>query len=188
MRVIDKLVGSLEALAKGKNIAIAGAAYAALAMILSRGGARLEEIAGSGCILDLRKHFTEAEAFAVLSQYGDEGRRLYIRLALVDTIYPLAYGALFSLVLAFLLPRAFSPTSPLRKLALLPALAVGMDYLENAGLITMTVTFPERWPRLGMAAGLFNAAKWTIVATCFALAAAGLLGWGVQTLRRRREA
>jgi hypothetical protein len=188
MRVIDRLVGTLEALAKGKNIAIAGALYATFAMILTVGGAKIENVAGSGSILDLRHHFTEDEAFAVLSRYGDEERRLYVRLEIVDFLNPLAYGALFALVLAYLLPRAFSATSPMRRLALLPALAVLMDFLENAGLMTMAATYPERWPRLGTAAGLFNAAKWSLVATCIGLAATGLLGWVVQTLRRRREA
>jgi hypothetical protein len=188
MRMTDKLICSLENLAKGRNIAIAGAAYAACATALNLGGARIEEIAGSGSILDLRQYFTEEEAFAVLTRYGEEGRRLYVRLELVDLIYPLTYGVLLSLVLAYLLPRVFSPTSPVRKLALLPAMAVCMDYFENAGLITMAATYPERWPRLGTAAGLFNAAKWTLVATCLALTAMGLLGWVVQTVRRRREA
>lgn len=188
MRLIDRLTCALEALAKGKNIAITGALYAVFALILSLGGAQIEEIAGSGSILDLRKYFTEAEAYAVLGRYGDEGRSLYLRLELVDLIYPLTYGAFFALVLAYVLPRAFSPTSMIRRLALLPALSVGMDYLENAGLITMAATYPERWPRFGTAAGLFNAAKWTLAAMCITIAAMGLLCWLVQTLRRRREA
>jgi hypothetical protein len=186
--MIDKLICSLENLARGKNIAIAGVVYAAFATVLNLGGAKIEEIAGSGSILDLRQYFTEAEAFAVLTRYGEEGRRLYVRLELVDLIYPLAYGTLFALILAYLLPRAFAASSAMRKLALLPALAVCMDYFENAGLITMASTYPERWPSLGTATGLFNAAKWMVMATCILLTVTGLLSWAVHSLRRRREA
>ncbi|MCK6588051.1 MAG: hypothetical protein HUU21_27930 [Polyangiaceae bacterium] len=186
--MLDKLVCMLEASARGRNIAITGGFYAIFVMILQVGGSKIEEVAGSDAILDLRKHFTEAEAYAVLSRYGDQGRSLYIRLEFVDFFYPLAYGTLIALVLAFVLSRAFSPASSIRRLALLPVAAVGLDYLENIGLITMAATFPERWPRLGTVTGLFNAAKWIVVAMCLAVAVMGLFFWLVQTIRRRREA
>lgn len=186
--MIDELIRRLEAIAKGKTIAVAAAAYAAFVLILNVGGAKLEEIAGSNAVLDLRQHFTEEEAFALFTKYGEEGRRLYFRLELVDILYPLAYGAFLALCLAYLLPRVFSPPSAVRRLALLPALAVLMDYAENVGLITMVTTYPERWPRLGTAAGIFNVVKWSLVGVCVALAVTSLLGWGLKMLRRRREA
>ena len=185
--MIDKLYRALEARASGRNILVAGVVYLALATILNMGGAELDRLAG-GPVLDLRHYFTADEAYTVLGLYGAEGRKLYLRLELVDLVYPLAYGSLFALGMTFLFKRLLAPSSGLHRLSLLPAATVVMDYLENIGIITMCATYPERWPTLGAAAGIFNLAKGLLAAACIALTAAGLVGWLAKSLSRLKRA
>jgi hypothetical protein len=180
--MMRKLHSALQASANERTIGAAIFIYAMFAAILNVGGADLERRAG-GPVLDLRQFFTAEEAYAVLTAYGEEGRSLYLKLELVDLVYPIAYSVLFALILSYLLKRALPAESALQRLSLLPFAALGMDYFENAGLITMCATYPERWPRLGAAAGIFNAGKWLLVASCLLLIMGGVIGWTVRSLR-----
>ena len=185
--MLDKLTNAIQTRARLATVTAFGALYALFAAALNYCGAELDR-RGGGPVLDLRHSFTAEEAHAVLGAYGPDGRRLYFLLELVDLIYPLVYTAFFALIIAYVLKRSLPPTSALQRLVLLPLAAVIADYLENIGLLMMCATYPERWPRLGDAAGIFNATKWLIAAACIAVAALGILGCLIKALLRFRRA
>lgn len=187
MLVLDKLTNAIQKRASLATVTALGALYALFAGALNFWGAELERRCG-GPVLDLRRSFTAEEAYAVLGAYGPDGRRLYFALELVDVVYPLVYTAFFALAIAYVLKRSLPPASALHKLALLPLSSVVADYLENVGILTMCATYPEPWPRLGDAAGVFNAIKWLTAAACIAVTVLGLVGWLIKTLLRFRRA
>lgn len=186
--MIDAVARTLQAKTGGKSIALVALCCVILAVIMTKGGTALEELSGGASVLDLRFRFTEAEAYSLMGTYGEEGRRLYALMEAIDMVYPIAIGTLLALVLAYVGNKALPEESPLRKLCALPLLGLTMDYLENTGTVTMALTYPERWPRLGTAAGLFNAAKWTVHTVGVTLVVAGLVVWLIKSLRGDRPA
>ena len=103
--------------------------------------------------LDVRGHWTAADARDMVAACGTEGRAAYLRLHLLDLVYPLLCGLALLLVSALLVRRL-----PGRgwRLLLIPALAMTvLDYGENAAVWTILST----WPAVGdLPAGLGGAA------------------------------
>jgi len=93
--------------------------------------------------LDVRGHWTAADARALVAACGTEGRAAYLRLELLDLVYPLLCGLALLLVSALLIRRL-----PGRgwRLLLIPAIAMTvLDYGENAAVWNILST----WPTVG---------------------------------------
>jgi hypothetical protein len=90
--------------------------------------------------LDVRSHWTAADARDLVAACGTEGRAAYLRLELLDLVYPLLCGLALLLVSALLIRRL-----PGRRwrLLLIPAVAMTvLDYGENAAVWTILSTWP----------------------------------------------
>src|SRR4051812_18947649 len=93
--------------------------------------------------LDVRSHWTAADARDLVAACGVEGRAAYLRLELLDLVYPLLCGLALLLVSALLIRRL-----PGRwwRLLLIPAVAMTvLDYGENAAVWNILST----WPAVG---------------------------------------
>jgi hypothetical protein len=93
--------------------------------------------------LDVRSHWTAADARDLVAACGTEGRAAYLRLELLDLVYPLLSGLALLLVSILLIRRL-----PGRRwrLLLIPALAMTvLDYAENAAVWNLLWT----WPAVG---------------------------------------
>ena len=93
--------------------------------------------------LDVRSEWTAADARDLVTACGSEGRAAYLRLELLDLVYPLFCGLALLLVSALLIRRL-----PGRRwrLLLIPAIAMTLlDYSENAAVWNILST----WPAVG---------------------------------------
>ena len=93
--------------------------------------------------LDVRSHWTAADARDLVAACGTEGRAAYLRLELLDLVYPLLCGLALLLVTSLLIRRL--PGQRWR-LLLIPAVAMTvLDYGENAAVWNILST----WPAVG---------------------------------------
>jgi len=79
-----------------------------------------------------------------LARLGDQGRSVYLTRQLpLDLIYPLASGVAYCLLIAWLLNKIGRFSGMLRYLCFFPLVAGLFDYLENFGIITLILRYPE---------------------------------------------
>ena len=109
---------------------------------------RMTEAAGEPVAgLDTRFSYTTEEVQRDFDALGPAGRDLYgFVVGTIDMIYPLIYGLLFVLVLAWLLKRTAGPSSSRMMLALLPLAGVLLDYLENINTLRLLAAYPDFSP------------------------------------------
>ena len=119
--------------------------------------------------LDTRFSYTVEEARGAFDKLGAAGREVYREVvSRVDMVYPIVYGLLFMLVLAWILKKLTTSSSSWLFLALLPLVGVTFDYLENINtrkllaqypnLSTASVSWGERMTQFKHIAGLLSVA------------------------------
>jgi hypothetical protein len=139
---------------------------------------------GGGVLLDAMPAFTPDKTYERLAAYGEPGRRNYsFRNVTVDVILPLSVLPF----LVLLIRRAIVPFSFGRAtravLLLIPVLYVALDLLENASVLALLATYPERMNPL--AASLPYTTVLKRAASLLAIALP-LLMMGIQFVRVRR--
>jgi hypothetical protein len=88
-------------------------------------------------------------ATAFLDTLGPAGRSVYLTHQLpVDLLYPLFSALAYCLLMAWLFKKLNLFEKPVFYLCLLPLVAGLFDYLENFGIITMILKYPEVSPVL----------------------------------------
>jgi hypothetical protein len=93
--------------------------------------------------LDVRRYWTAADARDLVAACGAEGRAAYLRLELLDLVYPLLCGLALLLVSALLIRRL---PGQWWWLLLIPAVAMTvLDYGENVAVWNILST----WPAVG---------------------------------------
>jgi hypothetical protein len=120
--------------------------------------------------LDVRSFWNAADARDLIAACGSEGRAAYLRLELLDLVYPLLGGLALLLAASLLIRRL-----PGRRwrLLLIPAIAMTvLDYGENAAVWSILST----WPAVGDLAAQLGGA------TTLAKRAAGLAAYLVVPL------
>lgn len=91
---------------------------------------------------------------------GEQGRSAYLYHQLpLDMIYPLLFGASYSLIMAYFLLRLGKADSYFFYLSFLPLVAGLCDYFENIGIISMLSTYPGDVRLLAYATNLFSVLK-----------------------------
>ncbi len=106
---------------------------------------------------DMRGYWDAADARALIAACGDNGRAAYIRLELLDLVYPLLCGLALLLASALLIRRL--PGRAWR-LLLVPAIAMTvLDYSENAAIWTILSTWPTVGDLPAQIGGMATAAK-----------------------------
>lgn len=106
---------------------------------------RMAEIAGQDVIpLDSRFSYSYEEVKNAFDQLGPEGRSTYrFVIACVDMLFPLIYGLLFILVLAWLLKKITRQDSGWILFSLFPCVGIIFDYLENFNTLSLLNQFPD---------------------------------------------
>ncbi len=127
--------------------------------------------------LDIQSTYTPAKAYDLIASYGDQGRHYYALIELtLDVVYPLTTALLFSFLTIFLYRRAFSEQSPLQKLGLAPFATMLFDYLENACVVTLLLSYPKQLTALAQISNIFTFTKYILGFVELALLCVGLFG------------
>jgi hypothetical protein len=94
--------------------------------------------------LDTRVSYTTEEVKTLFTALGVEGRNLYSFITgKIDMVYPVIYGLMLTLILAYLIRKLSARYSPLLLFALLPLAGMVFDYLENIQILRLLDTYPE---------------------------------------------
>ena len=109
--------------------------------------------------LDVRSYWTAADARDLIAACGTEGRAAYLRLELLDLVYPLLCSLALLLVPSLLIRRL---PGPRWRLLLIPAVAMTvLDYGENAAVWNILSTWPAVVDLPAHLGGAVTAAKRT---------------------------
>mgnify|MGYP006300303877 CR=1 FL=1 len=159
------------------NLAVIGPAYS-----------RIEDFSGGVGAIDFLIVYRPEKAYDMMAAYGEQGRRYYATIAsTLDTIFPLLSALTFSLTLTRLFSRAFSRKEVLHRALFVPLGAMVSDLLENAGVMTMLLTYPKRLLAVALLTSSFSTVKWTAVAAELVLVVIGLIAWLVEAWRGKRS-
>jgi hypothetical protein len=179
--VVHSLIHSV----RGWHLAVAAAVYAALATLMF--GTWIGSLAAvrRACGLpafDVRAWWTVQDARTMLSGCGPAGRIAYLHQQIVDLAYPAALAALLLAATALLIRRHGARWWPV----LLPAAAMTvLDYVENAGIWTLLLDWPDIHPIMISVAGGATAVKRVLGFVAFSTPVALALVTFAATVRQR---
>lgn len=127
--------------------------------------------------IDLMFRYTPGELYEVVEGYSEQGRQVYaLGSATFDVVHPIAYAFFYAIVITYTFRRLFAPQNPLQRLHLVPFGAMLADILENASIIAILLSYPQRLVGLAWLAGLFTTAKWILACAAIGLALLGIVG------------
>lgn len=120
--------------------------------------------------------YSPEDLYAAAEAWGRDGRSAYVHARVTfDVIWPMVYGTFLLSALAWVWARGTASGSRWRGVALLPVVAVALDYAENICTATVMARYPARTPVLAELAPLFTAAKWLTLSASFVLLAIGVI-------------
>ena len=120
--------------------------------------------------------YSPGDLYAAAEAWGRDGRAAYVRARVTfDVVWPIVYGAFLLTTLAWVWARATDAGSRWRRVALLPVVAVMLDYAENICTATVMARYPAPTPVLAELAPLFTAGKWLTLSAGFVLLGIGLI-------------
>lgn len=105
----------------------------------------LSKLAGEKVqIIDMRSNYDVEEINEFFTKIKPEGIAIHkFTTAVVDMIFPVAYGCLFILLSAFFLKKITHPDSNWMYLSLLPVALMIFDYKENFNTLQLLESFPN---------------------------------------------
>jgi hypothetical protein len=184
-----RLSGAFLGMATGKAVlASLGLWLIAAALINGKpfGIARLQEITGGPTILDMTFTTGPDSVYAVLSALGDAGRAFDLtHIVPLDLAFPFTYGLFLALGISWALTRLLPEGSPWFLLNLAPVLAAAADYCENAGVITLLLTYQARLDPVAWFVSIMYSIKFLFSVLSFITLFAALAGCAVMILLRR---
>ncbi len=137
-------------------------------------------------ILDNTFNYTPEHVHQLFSTYGDEGRRLYLSyLLLLDFIYPVLFALTNSVLLAYFFERLFPNVSFFRYLYLIPFVALLLDYMENIGILTLLLSYPNQMAGVVAMTSAITMLKLALVNLLFVVTLIALAGVLVKTVYHR---
>jgi len=184
-----RLSGAIRGMATGKAVlASLGLWLIALALINGKpfGLAQLHEITGGATILDMTFTTGPDQVYSVLSSLGEAGRAFDLtHIVPLDLVFPFTYGLFLALGISWGLSRLLPGGSPWFLLNLGPVCAAAADYCENAGVITLLLTYPARLDAVAWIVSIMYAVKFLFSAISFITLFAALAGCAIMILVHR---
>ena len=188
-KILDLVSDRIIAITTGPRALAALAGFFILGYLINSrpfGVAELQSITGGIGLLDMEFLYTPEQAYAHIAAMGEAGRAFDLtHIIPLDMILPLVYSLAYALVITWLLHRWLPAESPWHRLNVVPVIGGICDYLENLGIITMLLAWPQQLPdiaRFTMAATVF---KFAFSALAFAIIFGALIGWAVSGFRKR---
>lgn len=157
-----------------------------LALIQGRpfGIAALQDITGGATILDMTFTQSPDDVYAVLDALGEAGRVFdLLHIVPLDLIFPATYMLFLSVGISWTLARWLNRDSQWFLLNLTPIIAGIADYCENAGVITLLLTYPARLDPVAWYTSIMYIVKFGFSTVSFLTLFAALAIWGVFVLK-----
>lgn len=161
-----------------KTFIIATLIYVAFGgYVMPQGAKKIASLAGKPVeILDLQFSYTTTRAADILSAYTPEAIAFGVWFSWVaDTVYPLVYGFLFIIILAWIYNNVPQHLAAYRYIHLLPITTVVIDFVENFFIRRVMLSYPNLQDSAVATASFFTTVKWLSVAALAAAAVFGLL-------------
>lgn len=150
-----------ESLSKWKNLLLLASLFLLFNFLLN-------SIMPKDYALDLMFAYTPEDAYEALSHLDFEQRKLYRNgIWALDMPYMIIYSFLFSGVLLKIYKN--------KKMVLLPAMIMMMDFFENLTVLRMLKLFPIQDNFLALIASAFTTSKWVVVVLMVVLIWCGLI-------------
>ena len=126
------------------------------------------------------------QVYAVLDALGVAGRAFDLtRIVPLDLVFPFTYALFLSAAISWVLTRWLPKESPWIGLNLLPVIAGTADYCENAGVITLLLTYPARLDPIAVFTSTMYVIKFAFSAFSYLALFIALAGWAVVILKGR---
>lgn len=152
------------------------------------GLAQLLEITGGATIPDMTFTKGPESVYAVLFALGDAGRAFDLtHIVPLDLVFPFTYGLFLALGISWGLSRLLPEGSPLFLLNLAPVVAAVADYCENAGVITLLLTYPVQLDAVAWFVSVMYVMKFAFSAVSYIVLIAALAGSAVRYLLHRKR-
>jgi hypothetical protein len=130
--------------------------------------------------------YTPAQAFQVMTDYGEAGRRAYtFLLCTVDLVFPFLYGSFLFLSIQRVSRRAAVPVHWANRLAAFGFVATCCDWLENISFLILMRDYPGQSIAVARLASLFTVTKF--LASGVSLVILVILGICIRTKAPRVE-
>ncbi|MDD1718398.1 MAG: hypothetical protein LUO88_04905, partial [Methanoregulaceae archaeon] len=97
----------------------------------------------------------------------------------LDLVFPFSYALFLSVAISWVLYRWLPKESPWIGLNLLPVIAGTADYFENAGVVTLLLTYPARLDPVALFTSAMYAVKFAFSTFSYLALFAALAGWAV---------
>jgi hypothetical protein len=174
----------------GRNIAISLAltiaSFALMAAVLAPA---FQQATGGLRPFDLNFGISAESMYRDLPAYTDQARWIYLGFAAADYVYPAAAATFFALLWAWMFRRVSSRLfDRLAAAGMLgfPFLFALIDWLENAGFLFVTFSYPAEYPGVATLAGSLKAIK-PLVEAVILLLTLLFAGNTLRLARRRPE-
>jgi hypothetical protein len=176
------MMKTISKLATGKNILIL------LALFLLANFVVVPLVYPKFQTLDMLTRYTPAQAYELISSYGEQGRQTYAIIEVtLDLVYPFVSALLFSLLILYSFQHGFPNQKWAHWLALLPFAVMASDYLENTFVLILLLEYPRELAGAARTASFFTTAK--LVLTPFELLfVLGFVGWLIRAIWIKRKA
>jgi len=105
---------------------------------------------------------------SLLAALGPEGRNAYLLQQLpLDFIYPALFGITYCLLFAYVFNKFNTPPGMLFYVCIVPLFTGLFDYLENIGIITILISYPNNSNTLSQLTGVFSILKSSLTTIYF---------------------
>lgn len=138
--------------------------------------------------LDMSSGYSPSEAYKLIASYDQQSRQSYAIIeATLDLAYPFISALMFSLLILYAFQRGFPEQKWTKLLALLPFTVMIADYLENACVIFMLLSYPRELDTIAKIANFFTNAK-LFLSPFELLFVIGFIGWFFRSIWVRLRA
>ncbi len=160
--MIAKLSAWLARIAKGWLLLVFFVAEVVFTGVVLPGAeAKIKAFSGGVGPLDLTFFPSMETIFSSITAYGPDGRAFYTNIELTaDILYPIAYTFFFSLMITYLMQRAFDKDSKFQRLNVLPFGAWLFDLIENICILFILSSYPAQETAVAGILTLANGVKW----------------------------
>jgi len=112
--------------------------------------------------LDIAGFYSVEKAYMIMDNQGDDGRQRYLLIETTfDLVYPVFYTSFYLIWIALTWGAMKNKSNRyLNLFYIIPVIIICSDYLENMGVITLLLNYPDRLNTTALLTSIASAVKW----------------------------